>query len=100
MIPYLQVYLLFAFICAAPWIMNWACAGSVPVTARLVSMFGFAWMLVDSCWLLWRVHIDSPSRMNEARNLLAPIIAISVPGLFLVTRSLVKRVHDSMKQVP
>lgn len=83
-----MLYGMFTFACAMPWFGQWAMHGRWPVMTRLLSSFVFFSILGFCLCEFWLVHRDYPEHMRDARNLLAPMVAICIVGFVISWRSL------------
>jgi len=98
MIPvhfFIEIYISFAFMCAVPWLVNWATNGEMPVTVRILAMLVFSMFFVECSSALWRVYAEVPDRLRDATRLVGPIILFSFIGMYFVVQSLVKLVVAS-----
>jgi hypothetical protein len=94
----LTIYFTFAFMCAMPWMLDWAMHGAMPVTSRLISLIVFSSTLVLDGWLLWTVYDERPERFMDALSLIFPMLIFSVFGIVIVMRSLVKIVKQNKSE--
>lgn len=90
----LFIHLYFSFIIAAfaPWLLNWSAKETMPITVRLMSMFVFSATVVEFMSALWAIHRVAPDRVGYAFRLISPMLLISLVGLWIVTKSLIKLV--------
>jgi hypothetical protein len=94
----LTIYFTFAFLCAMPWMLDWAMHGTMPVTSRLLSLIVFSMTLANGGWLLWTVYDERPERLMDALTLLFPMLLFCVFGIVVVMRSLVKIVKQNKSE--
>jgi hypothetical protein len=94
----LTIYGSFAFMCAMPWMFNWATHNAMPVTARLLALLIFSCALAEVGNVLWTVHDLLPERFGETLTVFFPMLFFSAVGAFLVAGSLVKIVKKSVPE--